>query len=67
MASSDRPRPARKRSSAAFSKKYSNAGKQAWGDYIATKIVAQTINELKTAESPKIIEGISRRARNSIF
>src|SRR6267154_1955928 len=41
---------------AAFTKKYNKPPEnQAWGDYISIKIVAQTINELKSAESPKII------------
>ncbi len=36
---------------AAFTKKYSKPPEnQAWGDYIATKIVAQSVNELKSAE-----------------
>ncbi len=36
---------------ATFTKKYSKPPEnQAWGDYIATKIVAQTVNELKTTE-----------------
>ena len=32
-------------------------------DYIATKIVAQTINDLKSAESPKIIEHFEKGAK----
>src|SRR5712675_2283702 len=49
---------------AAFSKKYSKPPEnQAWGDYIATKIVAQTINELKSAESTKIIEHFEKGAK----
>ena len=36
---------------AAFTKKYSKPPEnQAWGDYIAAKIVAQTVNEIKSAE-----------------
>ena len=36
---------------AAFTKKYGKPPEnQAWGDYIATKIVAQTVNELKSIE-----------------
>ena len=42
---------------AAFTKKYGKPPEnQAWGDYIATKIVAQSVNELKSADSTKIIE-----------
>src|SRR5712675_2934938 len=53
---------------AAFSKKYSKPPEnQAWGDYIATKIVAQTINELKSAESPKIIEHFEKGAKFDIL
>ena len=49
---------------AAFTKKYSKPPEnQAWGDYIAMKIVAQTINELKSAESPKIIEHFEKGAK----
>jgi branched-chain amino acid transport system substrate-binding protein len=53
---------------AAFSKKYSKPPEnQAWGDYIAMKIVAQTINELKSAESPKIIEHFEKSAKFDIL
>src|SRR3569832_129870 len=42
---------------AAFSKKYGKPPDyQAWGDYIATKIVAQSMNELKSVDSTRIIE-----------
>lgn len=43
--------PASKTFVAAFTKKYGKPPEnQAWGDYIATKIVAQTVNEIKSAE-----------------
>ena len=49
---------------AAFTKKYNKPPEnQAWGDYISMKIVAQTINELKSAESPKIIEHFEKGAK----
>jgi len=49
---------------AAFSKKYSKPPEnQAWGDYISMKIVAQTVNELKSVESPKIIEHFEKGAK----
>src|SRR5665811_2309406 len=49
---------------AAFSKKYNKPPEnQAWGDYIATKIVAQTVNEIKSVESPKIIEHFEKGAK----
>lgn len=52
---------------AAFTKKYNKPPEnQAWGDYIATKIVAQSINELKSAESRRS-SSISKRVRSSIF
>jgi len=47
-----------------FTKKYNKPPEnQAWGDYIATKIVAQTVSELKSAESPKIIEHFEKGAK----
>jgi branched-chain amino acid transport system substrate-binding protein len=56
--------PGRKAFVAAFTKKYNKPPEnQAWGDYIAIKIVAQTINELKSAESPKIIEHFEKGAK----
>ena len=49
---------------AAFTKKYNKPPEnQAWGDYIATKIVAQTVNDLKSIESPKIIEHFEKGAK----
>ncbi len=52
----------------AFTKKYNKPPEnQAWGDYIATKIVAQTINELKSAESPKIIEHFEKGAKFDVL
>ncbi|MGB3445479.1 MAG: ABC transporter substrate-binding protein [Xanthobacteraceae bacterium] len=49
---------------AAFAKKYGKPPEnQAWGDYIAMKIVAQTINDLKSLESPKIIEHFEKGAK----
>jgi branched-chain amino acid transport system substrate-binding protein len=49
---------------AAFNKKYNKPPEnQAWGDYIATKIVAQTVNDLKSIESPKIIEHFEKGAK----
>lgn len=48
----------------AFTKKYGKPPEnQAWGDYIAMKIVAQTINDLKSLESPKIIEHFEKGAK----
>src|SRR3981081_2335250 len=53
---------------AAFSKKYSKPPEnQAWGDYIATKIVAQTGNELKSADSTRIIEQFEKGAKYDLL
>src|SRR6266480_4772290 len=53
---------------AAFTKKYSKPPEnQAWGDYVATKIVAQTINERKSAESLKISEHFEKGAKFDIL
>jgi len=48
----------------AFTKKYGKPPEnQAWGDYIAMKIVAQTINDLKSLDSPKFIEHLEKGAK----
>jgi branched-chain amino acid transport system substrate-binding protein len=53
---------------AAFTKKYGKPPEnQAWGDYIATKIVAQTVNELKSIESPKIIEHFEKQVKFDVL
>src|SRR3954449_1095063 len=53
---------------AAFNKKYNKPPEnQAWGDYIATKIVAQTVNDLKSIESPKIIEHFEKGAKFDVL
>src|ERR1700704_3558100 len=52
----------------AFTKKYNKPPEnQAWGDYIATKIVAQTINELKSADSTKVIEHFEKGAKFDVL
>jgi branched-chain amino acid transport system substrate-binding protein len=49
---------------AAFTKKYGKPPEnQAWGDYTAMKIVAQTMAEIKSLESPKIIEHFEKGAK----
>jgi branched-chain amino acid transport system substrate-binding protein len=56
--------PASKTFVAAFTKKYGKPPEnQAWGDYIATKIVAQTVNEIKSADSTKIVEHLEKGAK----
>lgn len=52
----------------AFTKKYSKPPEnQAWGDYIATKIVAQSVNELKSADSTKIVEHFEKGAKFDVL
>src|SRR6516225_3701708 len=53
---------------AAFTKKYGKPPEnQAWGDYIAAKIVAQTVNELKSTDSTKIIEHFEKGAKFDVL
>jgi branched-chain amino acid transport system substrate-binding protein len=53
---------------AAFTKKYSKPPEnQAWGDYIAAKIVAQTVNEIKSADSPAIIAHFEKGAKYDLL
>ncbi|MDO9057513.1 MAG: ABC transporter substrate-binding protein, partial [Bradyrhizobium sp.] len=52
----------------AFTNKYKKPPEnQAWGDYVATKIVAKAINDLKSAESPKIIEHFEKGAKFDVL
>jgi branched-chain amino acid transport system substrate-binding protein len=56
--------PGSKNFVAAFTKKYGKPPEnQAWGDYVAAKIVAQTVNELKSTDSTKIIEHFEKGAK----
>lgn len=49
--------PGSKQFVAAFTKRYNKPPEnQAWGDYIATKIVAQAVNALQSTDSTKIVE-----------
>lgn len=42
---------------AAFTKRYGKPPEnQAWGEYVATKIVAQAVNEAKSTDSAKLVE-----------
>jgi branched-chain amino acid transport system substrate-binding protein len=53
---------------AAFTKKYSKPPEnQAWGDYIATKIVAQSFNELKSSDSTKVVEHFEKGAKFDVL
>ncbi len=49
---------------AAFTKKYGKPPEnQAWGDYIALKILAQSMNDAKSIEAPKLIEHLEKGAK----
>src|SRR5690349_8411178 len=49
---------------AAFTKKYNKPPEnQAWGDYIAMKILAQSMNEVKSTEAAKLIEHWEKGAK----
>jgi branched-chain amino acid transport system substrate-binding protein len=49
---------------AAFTKKYGKPPEnQAWGDYVAMKALAQSINEIKSTDSMKIIEHWEKGAK----
>jgi branched-chain amino acid transport system substrate-binding protein len=52
----------------AFTKKYSKPPEnQAWGDYVATKIVAQSFNELKSSDSTKVVEHLEKGAKFDVL
>ncbi|MEH2509743.1 branched-chain amino acid transport system substrate-binding protein [Nitrobacteraceae bacterium AZCC 1564] len=52
----------------AFTKKYSKPPEnQAWGDYVATKIVAQSFNELKSSDSTKVVEYFEKGAKFDVL
>ena len=49
---------------AAFTKRYNKPPEnQAWGDYIALKILAQSMNDVKSAEAAKLIEHWEKGAK----
>jgi hypothetical protein len=49
---------------AAFAKKYNKPPEnQAWGDYITMKIIAQSMNEVKSTEAAKLIEHWEKGAK----
>ena len=53
---------------AAFTKKYGKPPEnQAWGDYMATKIIAQSANELKSVDSTKIVEHFEKGAKFDVL
>ncbi|MBN9585331.1 MAG: ABC transporter substrate-binding protein [Afipia sp. 62-7] len=56
--------PGTKKFVAAFTKKYGKPPEnQAWGDYMALKIIAQSMNELKSADSTKMVEHFEKGAK----
>jgi branched-chain amino acid transport system substrate-binding protein len=56
--------PSSKAFVAAFTKKYGKPPEnQAWGDYVAMKALAQSINEIKSTDSMKIIEHWEKGAK----
>jgi len=53
---------------AAFTKKYGKPPEnQAWGDYMAVKIMAQSMNELKSTETAKILEHWEKGAKFDVL
>jgi branched-chain amino acid transport system substrate-binding protein len=51
-----------------FTKKYGKPPEnQAWGDYLAVKIFAQSMNELKTTDSAKLIEHWEKGAKFNVM
>ena len=60
--------PASKKFVADFTKKYGKPPEnQAWGDYLAVKIFAQSMNELKTTDSSKLIEHWEKGAKFDVM
>ena len=60
--------PSSKAFVAAFTKKYGKPPEnQAWGDYMALKIMAQSMNELKTLDQTKIVEHLEKGAKFDIL
>ena len=53
---------------AAFMTKYGKPPEnQAWGEYVATKIVARSMNELKTTESMKLVEHFEKGTKFDVL
>ena len=60
--------PSSKAFVAAFTKKYGKPPEnQAWGDYMALKIMAQSMNELKTTDQTKIVEHLEKGAKFDVL
>jgi branched-chain amino acid transport system substrate-binding protein len=60
--------PESKKFVAAFTKKYGKPPEnQAWGDYVAVKIMAQSMNELKSTDTAKILEHWEKGAKFDVM
>ncbi len=60
--------PATKKFVAAFTAKHRKPPEnQAWGDYLAVKIFAQSMNELKSTDSGRIIEHWEKGAKFDVM
>lgn len=60
--------PGTKKFVADFTRKYGKPPEnQAWGDYVAMKILAQSMNEAKSIESMKIIEHLEKGAKFDVL
>ncbi len=60
--------PATKRFVQAFSAKYNRPPEnQAWGDYVAMKIVAQAMNETKSIDAGKLVEHLEKGAKFDVL
>src|SRR6478735_6063226 len=60
--------PASKTFVSAFTKKYGKPPEnQAWGDYMAVKIMAQSMNELKSTDTAKILEHWEKGAKFDVM
>jgi branched-chain amino acid transport system substrate-binding protein len=60
--------PGTKKFVGAFTAKYGKPPEnQAWGDYMAVKILAQSMNEIKSAEAVKVIEHLEKGAKFDVL
>ena len=60
--------PSTKAFVAAFTKKYGKPPEnQAWGDYVGVKVMAQSMNELKSTDTAKILEHLEKGAKFDVM
>ena len=60
--------PSSKAFVAAFTKKYGKPPEnQAWGDYVGVKVMAQSMNELKSTDTAKILEHLEKGAKFDVM